>query len=204
MSTRILLIRHGLIRANRLGRWHGATDSRLTRTGQRQAQRLALALQSEAPEGAILDAIYTSPMRRCCQTASPLAPLSARAPVALDALREFSIGELEGTPFQVLARDHDFFNRIGADPDFAPPGGESLNQVARRMVAALQDIATHHRDDAQIAIVSHGAAMAIALAALLDEDAGRWPEYRLSNCSITELLLEPGPAVAAFNRTGHL
>jgi len=72
------------------------------------------------------------------------------------------------------------------------------------VVDALTRIHAHHRGAASVAVVGHGAALGIALAALLDGDPGRWTNYPLANCSITELVLEPEPLIAAFNRIEHL
>ncbi|MFM7119070.1 MAG: phosphoglycerate mutase family protein, partial [Gammaproteobacteria bacterium] len=37
--AQLLLVRHGQIRANIKGHWHGSTDSPLTWTGHRQARK---------------------------------------------------------------------------------------------------------------------------------------------------------------------
>ncbi len=69
LSTRFLLLRHGQIKANRVGRWHGSTDSALTWRGRRQAKRTGKYLSANSQ----LDAVYASPMQRCQATARPLA-----------------------------------------------------------------------------------------------------------------------------------
>jgi broad specificity phosphatase PhoE len=201
MSTKLLIIRHGQIRANRLGRWHGATDSPLTRLGARQALCVADLLQREI--GAV-DAIYSSPLRRCYRTAQCIAQSLGKTVIADDDLREYTIGELENTPYRLLHREHRFFERILEDPDYAPAGGESMKRVAVRTVAALERIVNSHEDAEHIAVVSHGAAMAIALSTLLDGDLKRWTNYHIANCSITELILKPAPQMGAFNRIEHL
>lgn len=202
MTTRsLLLVRHGQIDANARGRWHGSTDSPLTRTGRRQVVRVAQRIRRDWGDAA---AIYSSPMIRCLRTAEAIAS-ALDQPVALDAdLREYSIGELEDTTFASLQADHNFFRRIREDRDFAPPGGESINTVALRIVPALRRIYATSDATQPIVVVSHGAALAIALAALLDADANHWTNYQIDNCSVTELLLEPEPLVAAFNSTEHL
>lgn len=199
--TTLLLIRHGQIRANVEGRWHGATDSPLTATGRRQANALARHLATRFTG---IEAVYSSPMQRCRHTANALAAALARPVVTDDDLREYAIGELEDTPYRTLAEEHDFFRLIGDDPDYAPPGGDSLRGVERRIVPALERIHAEHAGARHVVIVSHGAALAIALAALLDRDPARWNQYPIANCSITELLLEPEPLLGAINRIEHL
>lgn len=201
MTRSLLLIRHGQIAANAGGRWHGATDSPLTRNGRRQVARLARRVRTQWGE---LAGIHSSPLIRCLDTARAIgAALGQRVNVD-DDLREYGIGELEDTTFAALQSEHDFFRRIKEDLNFAPAGGDSINAVARRIVPALQRIYATDDSARPIAVVSHGAALAIALATLLDADANHWTNYQIDNCSVTELLLEPEPLIAAFNSTEHL
>jgi len=200
MAHTLLLIRHGQIRANQTGRWHGAIDSPLTPSGRRQVARLARHLKHTFPE---LEAVYSSPLRRCRDTAIEVAQLFQRTVITDDDLREYAIGELEGTPFRTLHTEHRFFERIH-DAEFRPPGGESVRAVAERVVQALRRIHDAHRDARHTAIVGHGAAFAIALAHLLDADPTRWTNYSISNASITELTLDPEPLIPSFNRIEHL
>ena len=197
----ILLLRHGQILANVTGRWHGSTDSALTWRGRRQVRRTARHLASWEPQ---ITAIYSSPLQRCVGTAEQVAKrLDIEVEVRAE-LREYAIGDWEDLPFRDLHDDHDFVNKATADPDFAPPGGESLSEVAERIVPAVNDIHGSHPDDARILLVGHGAAMAVALASLIDDDPAGWTNYHFANCSLTELVLSPAPYVNFFNSTQHL
>lgn len=201
MKRSLLLIRHGQIAANTLGRWHGSTDSPLTASGRRQAERLARRVRRDWGD---IGAIYSSPMLRCLHTAQAIGAALDQLVILEDDLREYGIGELEDTTFGDLQSEHDFFRRIREDQDYAPVGGDSVNAVALRIVPALQRIYATHDSPRPIAVVSHGAALGIALATLLDADANRWTNYHVDNCSVTELVLEPEPLIAAFNSTEHL
>ena len=55
-----------------------------------------------------------------------------------------------------------------------------------------------------ILVVSHGAALAIALAGLVDGDITKWQNYYFSNCSLTELHLDPKPTLGQLNSSAHL
>jgi len=198
---KLLLIRHGQIDANVAGRWHGATDSPLTRTGRQQAVRLARRVRID---WANLAAIYSSPLQRCRDTAERISALIEQPVFFDDDLREYGIGELEDCSFHALQSEHDFFRRVKEDSNYAPRGGDSLNAVAQRIVLALKRIHDYDRTAGPIAIISHGAALGVALATLLDGDPTHWTNYHFDNASITELQLEPKPLVAAFNRTEHL
>ena len=98
---------------------------------------------------------------------------------------------------------HDFFARIHEDQDFAPPGGESPNEVMARVTAALVRISIAHRGE-EVVVVSHGAALGIALGQIIDRDPMRWQRYHLANCGLSELVLEPEPRLLAWNQTDHL
>jgi broad specificity phosphatase PhoE len=197
----ILLLRHGQIRANVQGRWHGSTDSALTWRGRRQARRTAQHLANYQSD---ISAIYSSPLQRCVGTARQVgARLDIEVKVR-EELREYAIGEWEGLAFRDLAQRHDFVNVATADPDFTPPGGESLSDVALRMVPAINAIHNAHPLDARVLLVSHGAAMAVALASLIDNNPSGWTNYQFANCSLTELVISPAPCVNFFNSTQHL
>ncbi len=112
MTRSLLLVRHGQIDANARGRWHGSTDSPLTRTGRRQVLRIAQRIRRDWGDAA---SIYSSPMIRCLRTAEAIGS-ALEQPVTLDAdLREYSIGELEDTTFaslQATTTSSDAFVRI--------------------------------------------------------------------------------------------
>lgn len=196
----LVLVRHGQIAANAERIWHGSTDSALTDRGRDEAARTALHLAGREPRPV---ALYTSPLLRARETARPIArELGLEARVE-PGLAEYGIGELEGESYLALAQEHRFFERIAADPDFAPPRGESPRQVVARVSAALGAIADAHRG-AQVIVVSHGAALGLALGALLERDANQWQRFHLANCALSELVLEPVPRLLAWNATGHL
>jgi len=192
--AQLLLVRHGMIKANKLGHWHGSTDSALTRRGRRQVTTLAQKLRDRP-----VQAIYASPLQRCQATASGIARMITQDVITHPGLREWSIGDWEGTPYDTLTRDHDFFRMTSEDLHYAPPGGESVHQVSERIVESLRAIGSAHRGE--VVVVSHGAALAVAVASLLDGDPTLWGNYSFANCSVTELVLEPTPVLSSYNVT---
>ena len=200
MTTRLLLVRHGQIAANIDQRWHGSTDGELTEQGHEEARRVAAHLARTRPDVA---AVYTSPLKRARDTAGPIAAALGAPLVLAPGLAEYSIGVLENETYADLGGRHRFFEQAGADLTWAPPGGESLSAVATRVVATWRDVARHH-PAREVALVSHGAAIATGLATLFDGDARLWPRYRLRNTSVTEIVLEPAPELVAFDLIDHL
>lgn len=200
MSTRLLLLRHGQIKANRLRRWHGSTDSPLTWRGRRQAKRTARHLQSRVT----IDAVYSSPLIRCQHTAQLAMSGRNHAVQTHAGLAEMAIGDWEDMRFRDLLEQHDFINRACADTTFAPPGGESLDQVAARVVDALVQIDASHAPDQTILVVTHGVAIGVALSMLLHEVPSRWIDYHIDNCGLTEITLSPEPVVHTYNQHAHI
>ncbi len=195
---RFILMRHGQIAANRDGRWHGSTDSPLTWTGRRQAKRTGRWLKSREQ----FSAVYSSPLQRCRDTAA-FADRSQDATV-LTGLAEMHIGDWEDMPFAELQEKHNFFRRSTENLDFTAPNGESLRQVGERVLATFEQIVSSHNETETILIVSHGVALSVGLAALLEANPGKWRDYRFANCSISELRMLPKPALVSLNQTFHL
>ncbi len=200
MSPRILLLRHGQIRANLEQRWHGSTDSPLTWTGRLQARRTNQHLASQPR----LAAIYTSPLQRCRHTSHLATQHSKLAPEVVPGLAEMSVGDWEGRNFRELNEQENMITRLNADLRWTPPAGESLSEVAERMQASLIRIASRHTADETVLVVSHGAAMSIALAQLLHNDPRNWMDYHFSNCGLTELHLTEPARLGRFNDCAHL
>lgn len=201
MAQLLTLVRHGQIQANVDRCWHGSTDSPLNGKGVKQAKRVAkyLAARAQRPS-----AIYCSPLQRCQKTAESISRQLKLPIITEPGLREYSLGVLEGTPFAALESDHQFYTKLKDDPGYAPAEGDSVLSVAERIVPTLKRIHTEHAEDENIIIVSHGAAMGIAIAALVDSKSSRWSDYLVENCSVTDLVLSADPYLASFNHTAHL
>lgn len=198
--TTIYLVRHGEIDANVARRWHGWTDSDLNDTGRLQARRMGAHLAALSPE---ISAVYSSPLRRTMDTARSLARLLETEPVTHDGLREWGIGHWEDQPYDVLRDKHKFFDAIAEDLDYAPPEGESINQVCSRMIGALEEIRARHAGES-LALVGHGAALAITLANLLDGAPVPFYQYHMDNTGITKLIWRDRPVIEFFNVRDHL
>lgn len=196
--TRITLVRHGETSANLEGVWHGAIDTPLTPRGRLQAARVARHLAATRPD---VGAIYASPLARARDTAAAIA-LRLRLEVALEAsLVEYDLGSWEGRTYRELAAVERLFERMQADPDWRPGGGESPRQVAERYAGALERIAARHAGE-RVLVVGHGGAITLALGLILDRDCATWRRV-MHNCAVSELVLEP-PELLAFNEVDHL
>ena len=199
-ATVFYLIRHGEIDANVSKLWHGSTDSKLNSLGESQAEEMAKHVSAAHPE---ISAVYCSPLSRTHNTAIPLANRLNLEAVPESNLREYSIGDLEGTPHDVLAKKHRFFEEIASSQDYAPDGGESPNQVRNRMIETLERLRAVHRGQS-IAIVSHGAAIGIALTQLLAKRVYPFHDYHMVNTGYSKLNWSSDPYLEFFNSSDHL
>jgi broad specificity phosphatase PhoE len=161
--TRLLLIRHGQTDWNVEGRYMGDTDRPLNETGRAQAEAAARSLQ-----GRTLGAIYTSDLLRARQTAEAVARTTG-APLRLDRrLREIGQGEWEGKLFTEIQTTYaDLVARRRAQPlDTRPPDGESVREAQARVFPLLDEI-TRQFPHGEVAVVSHGALLAVVKTPLL-------------------------------------
>ncbi len=202
MAPRLLMLRHGQILANKQGRWHGSTDTPLTVRGRWQAYLTGRYLDRQEN----LAAVYTSPLQRCRHTAALAAPKSKTQHQVVDGIAEMSVGDWEDMRFSELNTEYNLIKRLNDKLDWAPPNGEALGTVAKRMRQSLEAISAAHGDDETVLVVSHGAAMAVALGELVHQQPTGWMRYHFENCSLTQLRLDPTGGAAElidFNNCAH-
>lgn len=200
-STTFLLVRHGETDANVTSIWQGSSDSPLNERGRLQSQMVAERLAADGYAGNV---VYASPLSRASETAEAIARRVNAGAVHLEPdLAEFHLGEWEGLSYDELRLDRRLWDRMAEDPNFAPPGGESAAQFAVRLVRVFQDIAGRHPGETVI-VVSHGGAIATAIAMLVDRDGSRWTQYLMANCALSEMAWNPAPVLVRMNDTAHL
>jgi broad specificity phosphatase PhoE len=198
-TLRLLLARHGEVPSNRELRYVGSLDEPLAAPGLEQADRLA-----EALAGLPVRAVYSSPLLRAQETGRRIA--AARdLPLRLDSrLREQAFGEWEGrTRREVLAGDGERLLRWEADLGLAPPGGESLDAVQRRMLDLVADLCREHRGD-WIVLVSHVGPIKALLCAALGVPLAAARHLFLDPATLSVVDWGDHPVVRLFNAHGHL
>jgi probable phosphoglycerate mutase len=154
----VYVVRHGESEWNALGIMQGQTvHPALTDRGRQQSADAARILQGLLEPGVPVH-LSSSDLRRAAQTAQILAS-SLGADICIDRrLRERGLGRLEGTP---RAEATTWLAALAVHE--SPPGGESLAQVAHRVVSYLLDL---DRTVVNV-VVTHGEAM-LAVDELLD------------------------------------
>ncbi|MEK8105243.1 histidine phosphatase family protein [Micromonospora sp. M12] len=135
VDTEVVLVRHALsVQPTADG--PDELTRPLTPAGLRQARDLVGALVEPRPV-----AVWSSPYCRAVQTVRP----TARA-LGLTVRPWWNLREWEdGLPYTTDWEPH--YERSWADPSFARPDGENLDQVTARAVAAVRALATAHPVD---------------------------------------------------------
>jgi broad specificity phosphatase PhoE len=154
----LVVWRHGQTTYNVERRFQGQSDVPLDAVGLRQAAAAARHLAALRPS-----AIYSSDLSRASVTAEALARLTGLT-VQLDKdLRERSGGSWEGLT------EAEIRERFPAErATWSPPDGEPALAVADRASAALERIAASMPGGSTAVVVSHGAALGMAIARLLE------------------------------------
>ena len=160
MPLRLILVRHGRVGAEHVGRLIGASDVPLGAAGHRQARALADRVRSIG-----YDRCYASPLLRCLQTVEAISPV---VPIRWDEdLREIHFGRWEQHTFEeAAAGDPALAERWAAfDRELTFPEGENLGRFLCRVQAAADRLTI---DDAEnILAVSHGGVIRMMLCYLL-------------------------------------
>ena len=158
----ILLARHGETDDNRHPiRIQGHREVPLNAKGREQAHALA-----RAAADARVTALWASTLLRARQTAEVVATALGIEPAFDARLAETYRGAWEGRLAEDIAREEpDAFGAwLGPDPDFRFPGGESLVEQQRRVLAALDEIGrTGAAAEDRALVVCHGGSIRLAL-----------------------------------------
>jgi broad specificity phosphatase PhoE len=196
-QPRLWLIRHAQSVWNASGRWQGQADPPLSAHGRQQAELLAARLADLNPT-----AVYSSDLRRCIDTAAPLAAATGLVPQIRAVLREIDIGRWSGLTSQEIQQAFpEEWARMHAGRDVRRGGGETTAELAARVRAFTVELT--QTDHAAVAVFTHGGwirqALTIYLGALPANYAG------VGNTSVTELLPTPtGYHLTTLGDRAHL
>lgn len=182
----LILVRHGRTAGNATGLLQGRLDLPLDGIGRAQ-------IASMAAKIGVVDRVITSPLLRARQTAEVLG-----VPTEVDARwEELNYGEYEGRAMSDIPPDT--WSKWRSDPDFAPPGGESMRDLGVRVRAACDDVAADAMDRT-VVVVSHVSPVKAAVAWALDAPGSIAWRCHLDQASICRILVTPrGPLLLGFN-----
>ncbi len=198
--TRLLLVRHGLTDWNAAQRFQGQHDVPLNEVGQRQAAALAGRLAGYA-----FESIFVSDLTRAVATAQAITSCHICSITVEPRLREISFGEWEGLTYaEIAARNPVLLAAWEKNIENAPPGGETLAQLAGRVQAVLDELQRVYADDTLL-LVAHGGTLQVLICLAMGLPPENYWHFRLSPASLSEIALYPrGGILNLFNDTSHL
>jgi probable phosphomutase (TIGR03848 family) len=199
--TTVLLVRHGLTATTGhvLTGWTPGIP--LDDRGRAQAATLAARL---APLH--LDAIVSSPLERCLQTASAIAAgRDGQQVMTDDRVGECHYGDWTGRPLKKLAAEK-LWRVVQAHPSavtFPGPDGESMPDMQHRAVAAVRDWNARLGQDATYLICSHGDVIKAIVADSLGLHLDQCQRIQADPCSLTVIRYTPlRPFLVRMNDRG--
>jgi probable phosphoglycerate mutase len=193
----LILVRHGRSAHNRAGQLSGRGDVSLDPTGEEQARLAGAALR-----GLDIVRVIASPLGRAQRTAGLLGIDGADIETDPSWI-ELDYGEWEGRSISEVTAAQ--WANWQHDLEFAPPGGESIAALGRRVREVCDDL----RQDAQsgdVVVVSHVSPIKAAMAwALGVGDETSW-RSQLSPASISRIAVrgDGRTSLTSWNEVGHL
>jgi len=187
---RLVLLRHGQTDHNVAGRMQGHINSVLTELGREQAALVAPIVAGLRP-----DRLISSDLSRAADTAELISGATG-LPLKLDTrLRETHLGEWQGlTVGEVEESWPGAIAHWRADPEWAPPGGESRLEVVRRSRPVVEELDDELAGgaDTTVVLVAHGGLIAGLVCGLLALPTTAWPSIGgIGNCKWAALARRP-------------
>ncbi|MSU55146.1 MAG: isoleucine--tRNA ligase [Candidatus Taylorbacteria bacterium] len=205
--TRLVLVRHGESEKNILELYDISRDGYpLTTAGRKSAEEAGEKLKKLGK----IDAIYTSPVIRACQTSEIIGKVFGVEPVLSDELWEVKSGEWEGLNDSSIDKREDkkFYDKLSHEDYYQTSRGktgESWQDVENRMTSFVKGILKKHQGET-VVVVSHEGPLMVLLRYLkelsLDEIINLWEERRAFHRGLLGEYAEP-TNVYISNQTGN-
>ncbi|OIQ70184.1 phosphoserine phosphatase 1 [mine drainage metagenome] len=199
----ILLTRHGDVEGIHPERFRGRVELELTALGRRQAQAAAQRIASEfTPQ-----AVYTSPMGRCRETASEIAAACGLSAQVLPGLDDLDYGDWQWkTHEEVQASQPQAYALWKSAPQWVRfPGGESLQDLALRVADGLRGLLHRHADHT-VVLVGHDSVNRALLLQALDLPLSAYWRIQQKPCCLNRVEITPqgGVSLHLVNDVAHL
>lgn len=202
----IYLLRHGETEYHAQQRLLGRLDAGLNDKGREQAVRVV-----DFFRGMDLKAIYSSPLKRCLETAAPVAGAQGLEVEIMEGLMEVDMGEWDGRSIKELfEREGDTVGRWMRNPSsVAIPGGEDFGAVRERVMAAVDEITSRNTGGDRVLVVTHGGPIRGVLCEALRMDLDSMFRIQIDLASVSAVKYYEGgiresATVTLVNETYHL
>jgi len=158
-------------------------DPQLNVNGIYQAKCAAISLKNSD-----ISKIYSSPAKRTQMTAKELSDVTKLPVETLPAWVERRFGIWEGLYFNEIEEQFpdDYLNWKKDNVGFTPEGGETINDLRRRLSGSLKSIIEAHRGE-NIAIVSHVGPIRVSLCESLAMPIENYRQIRVDYAAISRV-----------------
>ncbi len=144
------IIRHGLTPLNKQKKVNGEVDEPLASEGIEQAKAVVPLIPKSVKR------IYSSPLLRARQTAEIISSALNLPITVADELTEIRMGSLAGKAWEEMEDGLELKKKHRTVQfDYRPYGGESLEDVKKRLLAFFKEINNKHSDQ-EVLLITHG------------------------------------------------
>jgi probable phosphoglycerate mutase len=180
----LLLIRHGENDYVKTGKMAGRLPGvHLNERGQKQAQALGEALKDVQ-----IKAIYSSPLERAMETASPIASARKLQIIQEPDLMDADIGKWQGRSWKVLSLTKVWKIVQHSPSRFRFPEGESFPEMQTRIAGVLERIVkSHNKPQDIVAVVFHADPIKLAVAHFLGMPLDHFQRLSCDTGSVTAI-----------------
>lgn len=182
----LFLVRHALTpqTGDRLSGWTPGIS--LSDQGRAQVKALVERMKPVA-----LDAVYSSPIDRCVETARPIASSKGLRVRTRDALGEVRYGDWEGKRLRTLAKTKLWRQVMARPSEVRFPNGETIRETQFRAVSAVEELGAAHPKDS-VCVVTHADVIRVVLAHYAGVPLDLYHRLTVAPASVTVLWLGRG------------
>jgi len=198
-GTLLLLVRHGVTPTTGSVLPGRAPGLHLSDAGRAQAEKVAERL-GDLP----VDAVYSSPLERACETAEPTAARTGRDVTHNDGLLECDFGDWTGAALADVSALPEWQTVQHSPSTFRFPNGESFTEMQARIVGSLEAVRTAHVGGVVVCF-SHADPIKAAVAHVLGTPLDLFQRIVISPGSVSAISFVEGqaPAVLMVNSTSE-
>lgn len=160
MKTILYLARHGETQWNKVQRFQGQLDSKLTELGEKQSKKIAEKVSHHK-----IDLIISSNLGRAIESASICKQQLNVNTKIVKKLTERHLGEWQGKKIEYLVENPNYLELLQNYTKLTPNGGESAICCGERIERSLKEITKKYKNKALL-IIFHGEALRCFFATL--------------------------------------
>jgi len=178
--VKVILIRHGETDWNTKQIFRGRKDIPLNEVGLAQAKAVGVSLSDIQ-----IDAVYSSPLGRALETAKVLAESRSLEVELEEGFIDIDFGKWQGITHEKVKEEYESLYEMWLkNPQMVTfPGGESLKDVRKRSIEALEKVINKHTGK-MLAIVSHRVLNKVLLCSVLGLELSHFWYIKQDTCAI--------------------